>query len=70
MTKDLLTKQIYCECHFCRAGMEIYTDFNGKKGKHRVSFEVPIGEFIGIKKGDLIPGKKCYKCKKETLIRD
>ena len=66
------TKQIFVECinPLCLDGMEIYTDFDGKKGKHRVSFEVPIGMFIGVKKGQLVPDLKCRKCKKETLIRD
>ena len=70
MNKKIETKRLFVECLSCKDGMEIYKDWNGSENKHKVSFEVPIGEFIGIKKGDMIPGLKCRKCKKETLIRD
>lgn len=66
-----MTETIHYECVSakCGAGMEIYTDFNGNKRKHRVSFEANIGEFTFIKRGQLIPSIKCYKCENETLVK-
>jgi len=66
------TEKIYYESTgaTCYAGMEIYNDFDGKAQKHRVSFEAPLGELTHIKKGQMIPDKKCYKCGNATLIRD
>ena len=67
-----MKEQIFYECMSanCGAGMEIYTDFNGKKQKHKVSFEAKVGEFTHIKRGQLIPDKKCYKCDKlGTLVK-
>ena len=65
------TEQIYVECTAskCLAGMELFTAFDGTKGKHRVSFEAPLGKFTHIKNGNMIPDIKCYKCRKEKLIR-
>lgn len=67
-----MTEQIFYECLSakCGAGMEIYTDSNGKKQKHKVSFEAKIGEFTHIKRGQLISNKECYKCEKVgTLVK-
>ena len=62
-------EQIYYECTSCFAGMEIYKDSEGANGKHRVSFDAPIGKYVNIKIGQMIPDHKCYKCKKRKLIR-
>jgi hypothetical protein len=67
----MIADQIYYECTAsnCLAGMEIFRDFNNKKKVHRVSFEAPVAKFSHIKKGNMIPGMKCYKCDQEKLIR-
>ena len=69
MSKE--TEQIYYECtnSKCLAGMEVFTDTEGIKRRHRVSFEAKIGEFSHIKKGNYIPEIKCYSCGKQILIR-
>jgi hypothetical protein len=66
-----MTEQIYYECTHagCNAGMETYTDFNGNMQKHKVSFGATLGSFTAIKRGQMIPLKKCHKCELPTLIR-
>ena len=66
-----MTEQISYECTHsgCGAGMETYTDFNGNTQKHKVSLEVTLGVFTSIKRGQMIPNKKCHKCELPTLIR-
>lgn len=63
------TEDIGIECTYCLCGMETFTDFNGVKRKHRVSFEADIGKFTHVKKGQFIPNKGCPACEKELLIR-
>ena len=67
-----MTEQIFYECvdSKCLAGMETFKYEDDTIGKHRVSFEAPIGEFTLIKKGQMLPNTKCYRCRKKTLIRD
>lgn len=66
-----MTEQIVYECTHsgCGAGMETYRDFNGNTQKHKVSFEANLGDFTAIKRGQMIPEKKCHKCELQTLIR-
>ena len=63
------TEQIHYECTSCMSGMELYTDKEGVKRKHGVSFEAPLGKFSHIKKGNFIPEKACPDCEKDKLIR-
>ena len=69
MSKE--TENVFYECteSKCLAGMEMFTDFNGIKRRHRVSFEAPLAEYSHIKRGQFIPEMKCYKCRKKRLIR-
>ena len=63
------TKELTTECINCKDGMGVYNNADGTKGQHRVSIEVPLREFAGVKVGELIPHLKCRRCDKEKLIR-
>lgn len=63
------TEDIKYECTGCKAGMELYTDKEGVKRKHGISFESPLGKLTHIKKGNFIPDKLCHYCEEEKLIR-
>ena len=62
-------ESIFYECTGCMAGMELFTDFEGVKRKHRISFEADLGQFSHVKKGQFVPNKSCHNCQKELLMR-
>ena len=61
-------EQIYYECINCLSGMKTFKYNDGTIAVHKVSFEAKIGEFAGVKMGQILD-KKCHKCRKKTLIR-
>lgn len=63
------TENIFYECTGCMAGMELFTDFEGVKRKHRISFEADLGQFSHVKKGQFVTNKSCPNCENEVLIR-